>query len=143
MVFSPGNQISLSNHPPCRRYLPGIPAHPRFSDPRKLKAWGRALNRCFPKRKNQILFESHSDYCDNTRAVYDELLRARLLEQEVVAGVAQLDQLGAVGQFEAVWSGPSQPDPDADQSGSRPAGDPALPPGWGSGLPADGLLVYQ
>ena len=40
-----------------------------------LKAWGRALNRCFPKRKNQILFESHSDYCDNTRAVYDELLR--------------------------------------------------------------------
>lgn len=40
----------------------------------RIKSAGRALNRCVPKRNNQILFESNSDYCDNSRALYDYLL---------------------------------------------------------------------
>jgi len=38
-----------------------------------VKTLGRFLNRCVPKRENQILFESNSDYCDNSRALYDYL----------------------------------------------------------------------
>ena len=34
------------------------------------------LNRCIPKREDQILFESNSDYCDNSRALYDYMQAA-------------------------------------------------------------------
>lgn len=39
-----------------------------------IKVIGRGINRCIPKNKHKILFESNSDYCDNTRAVYDYLI---------------------------------------------------------------------
>ena len=40
-----------------------------------VKKWGRALNRAIPKNRRQILLESNSDFCDNTRALYDYLVR--------------------------------------------------------------------
>lgn len=36
-----------------------------------VKNIGRGLNRCIPKNKTKIIFESNSDYCDNSRALYD------------------------------------------------------------------------
>lgn len=39
-----------------------------------VKSIGRGVNRCIPKNPRKILFESNSDYCDNTRAVYDYLV---------------------------------------------------------------------
>ncbi len=41
-----------------------------------IKGIGRVLNRCIPKREDQILFESNSDYCDNSRALYDYMQAA-------------------------------------------------------------------
>lgn len=45
-------------------------------NPRELvKAFGRGVNHFIPKRRHKILFESNSDYCDNTRAVYDYMVK--------------------------------------------------------------------
>lgn len=40
-----------------------------------LKSLGRGVNRCFPKSSRKVIFESNSDFCDNTRALYEYLLR--------------------------------------------------------------------
>lgn len=36
-----------------------------------VKSFGRWVNGVIPKNKNKIMFESNSDFCDNSRAVYD------------------------------------------------------------------------
>lgn len=40
-----------------------------------VKKLGRGINRIIPKNNSKILFESNSDFCDNTRAVYDYLIK--------------------------------------------------------------------
>lgn len=36
-----------------------------------IKSLGRGINGIIPKNRNKIMFESNSDFCDNSRAVYD------------------------------------------------------------------------